>query len=461
MVNKPKCHKMSRVVTAAGLFVVLLITACDSAPAVTSDADAKAKSSSGAASAPPANTKTASPNKTGTLTAVTPNGPKRLEVKRAGAPGAPVVPVATGATAATPAATPKSASSLPAASSAPPVKPAAPATPIVPTASTSSAATTTPDPSLALMNPGDEVVTPDLPPSSRGSGSATSTPAASAPVSVAAAPGARAPSAAERAAAARMASANDAQRQAQATAAAARAAARTDIDGNQTGWSVLLASVTGAEHQANANAIREEVIRRYPQLNDAYVSTTQRGSVVLVGHFTGPQDPAAQAELKVVKEINEGNMRAFPRAMLTRMGAGAEAGPPGPNDLRIVRRTRPNATLYSLQIAVWSAFGTDELKMSDIKRSAETLCRQLRAEGNEAYYFHDFDTKTSIVTVGVFGADAYDSKSTLYAPEVEAVMKKFPKHLVNGEELLMPVDMRDPTGKTMPQSPRLVEIPKF
>ena len=425
MVNKPKCHKMSRVVTAAGLFVVLLITACDSTPAVTSDADAKAKSSSGAAVAPPANTKTVSPNKTGTLTAVTPNGPKRLEVKRAGAPGAPV------------------------------------ATPVVPTASTSPAAAPTPDPSLALMNPEDEVVTPDLPPSAKGSGLAASAQATPAPVSVAAAPGARAPSAAERAAAARMASANDAQRQAQATAAAARAAARTDVDGNQTGWSVLLASVTGPEHQANANAIREEVVRRYPQLNDAYVSTTQRGSVVLVGHFTGPQDPAAQAELKVVKEINEGNMRAFPRAMLTRMGAGAEAGPPGPNDLRIVRRTRPNATLYSLQIAVWSAFGTNELKMSDIKRSAETLCRQLRAEGNEAYYFHDFDTKTSIVTVGVFGADAYDSKSTLYAPEVEAVMKKFPKHLVNGEELLMPVDMRDPTGKTMPQSPRLVEIPKF
>ena len=426
MVNKPKCHKMSRVLAAAGLFVALLITACDSTPAVTSDADAKAKSSNGAALAPPANTKTASPNKTGTLTPVTPNGPKRLEVKRAGAPSAPSG--ATGASGAT---------------------------------TTSPAATAANDPTLALMNPEDEVVVTDVPLSTKGSDSAAGAAAAPVPVSVAAAPGVRAPSAAERAAAARMASTNDAQRQAQATAAAARAAARTDVDGNQTGWSVLLASVTGAEHQANANAIREEVIRRYPQLNDAYVSTTQRGSVVLVGHFTGPQDPAAQAELKVVKEINEGNMRAFPRAMLTRMGAGAEAGPPGPNDLRIVRRTRPNATLYSLQIAVWSAFGTNELKMSDIKRSAETLCRQLRAEGNDAYYFHDFDTKTSIVTVGVFGADAYDSKSTLYAPEVEAVMKKFPKHLVNGEELLMPVDMRDPTGKTMPQSPRLVEIPKF
>ena len=410
MVNKPKCHKMSCVLTTAGLFVLLLTAGCDSTPAVTSDPASKEAVNS--AEKPSGNTKTVSPNKTGTLTAVGPNGPKRLEVKRP-----------------------------------------TPAT----TAVTDQAAST--DPTLALMNPGDEVVVP-TPPTAK-TPSASGKTVAMPSTSVAAAPGARAPSAAERAAAARMASANDAQRQAQATAAAARAAARTDIDGNQTGWSVLLASVTGPDHQANANAIREEVVRRYPQLNDAYVSTTQRGSVVLVGHFTGPQDPAAQAELKVVKEINEGNTRAFPRAMLTRMGAGAEAGPPGPNDLRIVRRSRPNSTLYSLQVAVWSTFGTDELKMSDIKRSAETLCRQLRAEGNESYYFHDFDTKTSIVTVGVFGADAYDSKSTLYAPEVEAVMRKFPKHLVNGEELLIPVDMRDPAGKTMPQSPRLVEIPKF
>ncbi|MCX5639703.1 MAG: hypothetical protein NT059_02670 [Planctomycetota bacterium] len=432
---------MSRVLTTAGLLAAFLIAGCDSTPAVTSDADTKAKVATDATAKPSANTKTVSPVKTGTLTPVGQNGPKRLEVKRPVTPGTPVTPVTPGtpAPAIPPAPTPATAVTQPPASSA-----------------------TTADPTLALMNPGDEVVELSSLAAANKVGSTGKPPVPTpAPASVAAAPNTRAPSAAERAAAARMAAGSDAQRQAQATAAAARTAARTDVDGSQTGWSVLLASVTGAEHQVNANAIREEVVRRYPQLNDAYVSTTQRGSVVLVGHFTGPQDPAAQAELKVVKEINEGTTRAFPRAMLTRMGGGAEAGPPGPNDLRIVRRSRPNATLYSLQVAVWSAFGTSELKMSEIKRSAETYCRQLRADGNEAYYFHDFDTKTSIVTVGVFGADAYDSKSTLYAPEVEAVMRKFPKHLVNGEELLMPVDMRDPTGKTMPQSPRLVEIPKF
>jgi hypothetical protein len=269
------------------------------------------------------------------------------------------------------------------------------------------------------------------------------------------------PSAAERAAAARMSSENDAKRRAEAAATAERNAQQNDVDAERASWGVLLATVTGAENRANAMSIREQVIRRYPALKDAYVRSIPHGSVVLVGRFQGVQDPAAQAQLKLVKETMDGNVRAFPRAMLTRLGANANQGPPGPNDLRIVRQTRPTQTLYTLQVAVWSAFGTDEVKMSDIKRSAENYCRQLRSEGNEAYYFHDFDTKTSTVTVGVFGDGAYDPRSTLYAPEVDAVMRKFPKHLVNGEELLVPMDPRNPSSKTMPQAPRLVEIPKF
>jgi hypothetical protein len=63
--------------------------------------------------------------------------------------------------------------------------------------------------------------------------------------------------------------------------------------------------------------------------------------------------------------------------------------------------------------------------------------------------------------VGVFGPDAYDSKSTLYSPEVDAVMRRFPKSLVNGEEVLIPLDPSNPQGKTVPQGPRLVEIPRM
>ena len=318
-----------------------------------------------------------------------------------------------------------------------------------------------PDTTAGLMNPGDEVEGVSGNDSSRAAARTKPGSAPVAPADVSAAPGARVPSAAERAAAARMAADNDAKRRAEAAAAAERTAKQNDVDAERASWGVLLATVTGAESRANAMSIREQVIRRYPALKDAYVRSIPHGSVVLVGRFEGVQDPAAQAQLKLVKETMDGNVRAFPRAMLTRLGANANQGPPGPNDLRIVRQTRPTQTLYTLQVAVWSAFGTDEVKMSDIKRSAENYCRQLRSEGNEAYYFHDFDTKTSTVTIGVFGTDAYDSKSTLYAPEVDAVMRKFPKHLVNGEELLVPLDPAKPQGKTMPQAPRLVEIPQF
>jgi hypothetical protein len=318
-----------------------------------------------------------------------------------------------------------------------------------------------PDTTAGLMNPGDEVEGVSGNDSSRAAARTKPGSAPVAPADVSAAPGARVPSAAERAAAARMSSENDAKRRAEAAATAERNAQQNDVDAERASWGVLLATVTGAENRANAMSIREQVIRRYPALKDAYVRSIPHGSVVLVGRFQGVQDPAAQAQLKLVKETMDGNVRAFPRAMLTRLGANANQGPPGPNDLRIVRQTRPTQTLYTLQVAVWSAFGTDEVKMSDIKRSAENYCRQLRSEGNEAYYFHDFDTKTSTVTIGVFGTDAYDSKSTLYAPEVDAVMRKFPKHLVNGEELLVPLDPAKPQGKTMPQAPRLVEIPQF
>ena len=381
----------------AALAMALLVAGCDSAPAATPPTDAAAKTA-----APAKGTATAAAGSS----ANSATGPKRLEAKRPSAPKQP-------------------------------------------------------DTTAGLMNPGDEVEGVSGNDSSRAAARTKPGSAPVAPADVSAAPGARVPSAAERAAAARMSSENDAKRRAEAAATAARNATLNDVDAERASWGVLLATVTGAESRANAMSIREQVIRRYPALKDAYVRSIPHGSVVLVGRFEGVQDPAAQAQLKLVKETMDGNVRAFPRAMLTRLGANANQGPPGPNDLRIVRQTRPTQTLYTLQVAVWSAFGTDEVKMSDIKRSAENYCRQLRSEGNEAYYFHDFDTKTSTVTIGVFGTDAYDSKSTLYAPEVDAVMRKFPKHLVNGEELLVPLDPAKPQGKTMPQAPRLVEIPQF
>ena len=229
-------------------------------------------------------------------------------------------------------------------------------------------------------------------------------------------------------------------------------------------WSVLLASFSGDDHRANAMGARDEIVRRYPMLKGAFVRTTTRGSVVLYGRFSGTRDkdPDAKAAIDMVHGIQQDGQRVFGRAMLTRVGAAPDNAPPGPHDLRTVRAQAPKGVLYSLQVAAWigSDLKEQEMPMREVKRAAEAYCAQLRAQGFEAYYFHDYDTLISIVTVGVFGKDAYDSRSTLYSAEVEAVARKFPKSLVNGEEVLIPVDPKNPKGKTYPQAPRLVEVPK-
>jgi hypothetical protein len=276
----------------------------------------------------------------------------------------------------------------------------------------------------------------------------------------AAAPSGRAPSAAERAAAARMAAESDARRKAAADARNA-AIAQSQAADDTAVWSVFLASFTGEDHREAAQASRDAIIRRYPALADAFVGTNSRGSMVLVGRFSGPEDAAAQARLKAVKEIQEGGQRSFGRAMLTRTATDSDQGPPGPFDLRTVRARQPKGTLYSVQVAVWSSFGAKEVPYSEMKRAAEAYCRDLRSKGEQAYYFHDSYSRTSTVMVGVFGTDAYDSRSTLYAPEVDAVFRRFPKHLVNGDELLQPADAANPDGKKVPQAPRLVEIPRM
>jgi hypothetical protein len=60
----------------------------------------------------------------------------------------------------------------------------------------------------------------------------------------------------------------------------------------------------------------------------------------------------------------------------------------------------------------------------------------------------------------VFGPEAYDARTTLFSPEVDELMAKFPVMLVAGEELLVRSDPRDPNSRMLPQKPMLVEVPR-
>lgn len=225
-------------------------------------------------------------------------------------------------------------------------------------------------------------------------------------------------------------------------------------------WSVILATFSGADHTGKAAAFRQQLVSQYPELRDAAVRRLGQGSALVVGRFESASDTAAQAELKRVKSIERNGQKPFAGAMLLRTASDALSGPPKPHDLRTLRAKFPNVRpLFSLQVAAWATLGDKKSSYDDMRAAAEKYCAELRAKGHESWFLHDEDTETSIVTVGHFDRRAYDPKSTLFAPEVEDMMRAFPANLVNGEPVLIPIDPRNPTGKTRPQPCRLVEVP--
>lgn len=225
-------------------------------------------------------------------------------------------------------------------------------------------------------------------------------------------------------------------------------------------WSVLLRTFSGEDALPQAAAFQNDVSRRYPVFRESFVEPRRNGAMVVIGRYEDPDDPLAQEMLALAKGITVGGGRPFATAMLVRRSTAPSATPPKPHDLRSLRARYPGRQeVYTLQVALWSTFGTSEISTADVQRLAERYVAQLRAQGYEAWFHHDPDSETSTVTVGSFGSDAYDPRSTLYAPEVERLMRAFPVHLVNGEEVLVPGDLRRADNALKPQGPRLVEVP--
>jgi hypothetical protein len=223
----------------------------------------------------------------------------------------------------------------------------------------------------------------------------------------------------------------------------------------------MLATFSQPDHAERAAAFRTQLVRDYPELAGAVVRRVGKGSAIVVGRFEAPQDQAAQNELKRVKAIERGKAKPFAGAMLVRTSTDDSVAALKPHDIRNLRAKYPKVRpLFTLQVAAWSTFGDAGVRYDDMRKAAERYCAELRAKGVEAWFHHDEDSETSIVTVGNFDRRAYDGQTTLFSPEVEDLMRRFPAHLLNGEPLLVPVDQSRPKGATKPQPCRLVEVPE-
>jgi len=243
-------------------------------------------------------------------------------------------------------------------------------------------------------------------------------------------------------------------------------------------WTIVLATYGGDNHEQAAATMLGQLPGVAPALvREARVYPTALGSMVTYGAYTAIDDPRAVDDLKKVKAISRSGRAVFGRALLTRVVDPNTAGGIKPNNLMALRQQYPDVEpLYTLQVAIWGAEDErSEASRQKAQKAAEDYTAQLRAQGYEAYYYHDLDKALSTVTVGAFNASAVDGKSGLYSAEVEALVKKFPAHLVNGqpvEEYTSRVRMKDEDDlKKNPialqkqliktQTPRLVLVPKM
>ncbi len=200
----------------------------------------------------------------------------------------------------------------------------------------------------------------------------------------------------------------------------------------RTGWTILLATFSGPDHQQEAARYRDQVSSA--GLSDAWVEPVASGTAVFYGQYPAVDDARAQEDLAAIKGMTLNGRRAFQASYLTRIPGDASASGLHAFDLRTVRQTwRTTRALYSLQIAAFeSEVGRDDRQRMD---AAEQYAARLRAEGEEAYFYHG--DRFSTVTVGVFGEDAIDMEAGgLLAPEVMALREKYPHNIYNGREIV-------------------------
>lgn len=234
------------------------------------------------------------------------------------------------------------------------------------------------------------------------------------------------------------------------------------IDRPEKEWVVVLKTFTSDTHLEASNRMLGTMRQLFPTLRDLRVHSNDMGSMVVYGHgYQSVDDEALAADLKMIKELEYRGRRMLPTAMASRIYNQRAMQGPHPGSLRALRQRFPNVNpLYTLEVASWSDFDSGELSLEQIHRAAEAYAAQLRGQRIEAYFYHDNDRRISVVTVGSFDRTDVDAESSLLSTKLENLMKRFPAHLVNGEELREPIYHKYPERGTRLQEPRLVEVPR-
>lgn len=236
-------------------------------------------------------------------------------------------------------------------------------------------------------------------------------------------------------------------------------AADPSVPVESTGWSVVVA-IPPTGRQDDAQRMLGTI--QAAGLPEAYLALRNGRPVIAYGRYDDPGSPEAQGGLARVRSAQVSGTTPFASAMLTPPSArvGTVAGN-ADYDLRNVKKRRPEA-LYTLQIGVYGRGDFQKPTPEELalfRREAEKAVAQLRAEGDEAYFYHG--PHNSSVTIGVFTEDDHDGSTTppVESARLRTLRERYPNNLLNGEGLMETI--RTDTGPVKRlQASRLVAVPQ-
>lgn len=226
------------------------------------------------------------------------------------------------------------------------------------------------------------------------------------------------------------------------------------------GWTIVLASVPGGVRSFGEQ--QAELIRTRGKLPDAFLAERGGKLFVALGGYADPSSPEAKKTLERVQKTEVNGTRPYAFAFFAPpSGAGARGSNPAFNLDRAKAAFGPDA-LYTLQVGIYGrADGQtptpEELDL--FRETAERAVRELRAEGELAFYHHGRTRST--VTVGVFGPDDHDPsvRPAIESARLEQTRERHPFNLLNGQGIRERVRGSDGAARESMQKSFLVAIP--
>lgn len=197
-------------------------------------------------------------------------------------------------------------------------------------------------------------------------------------------------------------------------------------------WTISLATVSDAMEGRELLA----QVRDKAGLPEARLERRGTGYVVAYGRYRDPAMPAARTDLQRVRAIVVDGELPFMQATMLAPAATDTATSLDEFDLRTVKqRLGKEQAIYTLQV---NAYGRADrarptpTELKEFRLAAEDAVKKLRADGDEAYYYHG--PNMSIITIGVFGPTDYDERRPNVgdSPRLKSCREKFPNSLLNG-----------------------------